>query len=158
MINITHFEINISNNTALLKVSVNDIDNPRMLGLVLDSINPDNQTDVLNLVFALDWSNTEPGKSYHLENGVLTETPSSPGVTYQFDYSTNTWRDTRTQEEMWKEVRLKRDVLLKASDWTQMPDVTLTNKEAWAVYRQALRDITNQSDPFNIAWPTAPGG
>ena len=26
------------------------------------------------------------------------------------------------------------------------------------VYRQALRDITNQSDPFDITWPTKPDG
>jgi hypothetical protein len=157
MITITHFEINIAKSIALLKVSVNDTDNPRMLGLVLDSINPDNQTDVLNLVFALDWSVTQPDKSYYLESGVLTEIPSSPGPTYEFDYITNTWQDTRTQEQMWQEVRLNREVLLKASDWTQLPDVQFTTKEAWAIYRQALRDITNQSDPYNIVWPTAPG-
>jgi hypothetical protein len=29
-------------------------------------------------------------------------------------------------------------------------------KEVWAAYRQALRDVTLQPDPFNIVWPTPP--
>lgn len=56
----------------------------------------------------------------------------------------------------WNEVRAIRETRLQASDWTQLPDVPLATKEAWAVYRQALRDITNQPDPFNITWPTPP--
>jgi len=27
------------------------------------------------------------------------------------------------------------------------------DKTAWATYRQALRDITKQADPFKIEWP-----
>lgn len=50
-----------------------------------------------------------------------------------------------------------RNQFLTSSDWTQLPDVTIANKPAWAVYRQALRDITAQSGfPFNINWPTRP--
>lgn len=58
----------------------------------------------------------------------------------------------------WEKVRIKRDILLQQCDWTQLPDVPITTKEQWSVYRQALRDITNQSDPFNITWPVAPRG
>jgi hypothetical protein len=57
---------------------------------------------------------------------------------------------------VWPTIRAQRDALLAQSDWTQMPDVTLSTKEAWAVYRQALRDITQQTDPHNIIWPTPP--
>lgn len=54
-------------------------------------------------------------------------------------------------------MREKRFMLLKTSDWTQLPDVPLATKEAWATYRQALRDITAQPGyPFNIIWPQAP--
>ena len=49
------------------------------------------------------------------------------------------------------------DALLAQSDWTQLPDVHLATKETWAIYRQALRDVPEQSDPFNIVWPVAPG-
>ena len=53
-------------------------------------------------------------------------------------------------------VRITRNQLLKDSDWTQIADVPV-NKDAWAIYRQELRDITNQEGfPFNIVWPTQP--
>lgn len=53
----------------------------------------------------------------------------------------------------------KRDALLYASDWTQIPNNPLTTqqKEAWAIYRQALRDITKQVEyPWNVVFPSAP--
>ena len=28
--------------------------------------------------------------------------------------------------------------------------------QAWRTYRQQLRDVTSQPDPFNIVWPTPP--
>ena len=31
-----------------------------------------------------------------------------------------------------------------------------THKQVRATYRQALRDITTQTDPFNIAWLEEP--
>ena len=55
------------------------------------------------------------------------------------------------------EVLSKRNGLLQASDWTQLPDVPLGTKSAWAEYRQALRDITDQAEyPDNVIWPTSP--
>jgi hypothetical protein len=55
-------------------------------------------------------------------------------------------------------IRHQRDIKLNNSDWTQGNDSPLTaeKKSEWATYRQALRDITEQSDPFNIVWPTIP--
>lgn len=54
-------------------------------------------------------------------------------------------------------VRGQRDVLLQASDWSQLPDVPQGLKDQWAAYRQALRDIPSQSGfPFNVTWPTSP--
>lgn len=66
-----------------------------------------------------------------------------------------------TQEEIsqqWAAIRALRNTKLADSDWTQLPDAPLSNVETqyWAAYRQALRDITTQSDPFNITWPTKP--
>jgi len=55
-------------------------------------------------------------------------------------------------DNRWNEVRVERNRLLTDSDWTQLPDAP-TDKTAWATYRQALRDITQQSDPFNLIWP-----
>ena len=62
-----------------------------------------------------------------------------------------------TAEELAAAARLKRDDLLKQSDWTQLPDVPQTTKNTWAAYRQALRDLTSQAGfPTNVAWPVAP--
>lgn len=58
-------------------------------------------------------------------------------------------------DAQWAEVRIQRNKLLAACDWTQLSDAPV-NAAAWAVYRQELRDITQQSDPFNITWPQEP--
>ena len=51
----------------------------------------------------------------------------------------------------------KRNFLLQATDWTQLPDVPDTIKQSYTEYRQALRDITDQDGfPYNVAWPTKP--
>ena len=58
----------------------------------------------------------------------------------------------------WKGIRAIRDGKLKESDWTQVGDSVLdpSLQAEWKTYRQALRDITKQTDPFNITWPTTP--
>jgi hypothetical protein len=63
-----------------------------------------------------------------------------------------------TQEQIdaqWAVVREERNEKLAECDWTQLPDAPV-DKAAWATYRQELRDITLQPDPFNIIWPTPP--
>jgi hypothetical protein len=43
--------------------------------------------------------------------------------------------------DWWLErMRLRRDALLAASDWTQAADDPTGNAAAWAAYRQQLRD------------------
>lgn len=74
--------------------------------------------------------------------------------------TTRTWNETRTAEEIllqqWSGIRTQRDMLLKDCDWTQLPDVPTATRDVWTAYRQALRDITTQTDPLNISWPVAP--
>jgi len=54
------------------------------------------------------------------------------------------------------EVRAERNTKLSNSDWTQITDAT-ADKTAWAVYRQALRDVPAQAGfPNTIVWPTQP--
>ena len=58
---------------------------------------------------------------------------------------------------LWSNLRRKRNGLLASSDWTQLPDSPLQNKNEWTVYRQALRDLpANITDPENITWPVTP--
>ena len=54
-----------------------------------------------------------------------------------------------------KQVRQKRNGLLKQSDWSQLPDANV-DKTVWATYRQALRDLPSQKDFPNIEMPTKP--
>lgn len=58
-------------------------------------------------------------------------------------------------EKQWAVVRAERNALLAASDWTQVADAPV-DAAAWRLYRQALRDVTLQENPFNIVWPTRP--
>ena len=56
-------------------------------------------------------------------------------------------------------LRKDRDKALIASDWTQFNDSPLTDakKQEWATYRQALRDLPqNTEDPSAPLWPTKP--
>lgn len=58
---------------------------------------------------------------------------------------------------IWRAVRMERDWKLQKSDWTQFNDVTIPNKEAWAEYRQKLRDITKDfPSPQDVIWPIPP--
>lgn len=58
--------------------------------------------------------------------------------------------------ELANAIREERNKLLKESDWTQVLDAPV-DQQAWAVYRQALRDITLQeSFPLNIVFPIKP--
>ena len=47
-------------------------------------------------------------------------------------------------------MRIVRNGLLAGSDWTQLPDAQC-GKEAWSVYRQALRDFPATWEPSEIA-------
>lgn len=53
-------------------------------------------------------------------------------------------------------VRAERNAKLAESDWTQLQDTTV-NQQAWAVYRQGLRDIPQQAGfPWTVNWPSLP--
>ena len=68
--------------------------------------------------------------------------------------STTSDEQTTLINKEWSQVRFSRNSKLSESDWRASSDLTMSND--WKTYRQALRDITTQSDPFNITWPTAP--
>ena len=62
---------------------------------------------------------------------------------------TSTLDPDEVPAEWWHErMRLHRDRLLKESDWTQLPDSPV-DREAWATYRQTLRD-------FPATWTVGP--
>lgn len=58
-----------------------------------------------------------------------------------------------------EEARAQRDKLLADTDWTQVLDAPIdaATREAYRVYRQALRDIPEQDGfPETITWPELP--
>ena len=83
---------------------------------------------------------------FALEDFPNAPTPDKP------DYNP----DQRQLEQEAEEVRTQRDALLAASDWTQVSDAPVDH-QAWADYRQALRDLPQQAGfPTEITWPQKP--
>jgi hypothetical protein len=94
--------------------------------------------------------------NYKIADGQLSALPNQPGIYYVYDYDSNVWIDSFNYSYAVIEQRNK---LLYESDWTQIPNNPLTQEvqQEWAVYRQALRDITTQSGyPKDVIWPTPP--
>lgn len=91
-----------------------------------------------------------------LQSRLPVPLPSRPSEFHVFDYTTLTW--LARPDAAWRSVRLQRDALLGDSDWrvTKALESGVSMSPDWVAYRQALRDITLQSDPFNITWPLAP--
>jgi hypothetical protein len=105
----------------------------------------------------------------YVMNGVLSvytqqelqEKATPPGLGYKWMPQTKTWVDVDSFQLTEQTVTEKRDKLLYQSDWTQIPNNSLTPEfqQQWAVYRQELRDVPQQSGyPFNVVWPTPPQG
>ena len=67
---------------------------------------------------------------------------------------------TLPQDELKSFIRAIRSPMLQESDWTQLPDSPLTDTQRaeWAVYRQALRDITKTygDDLLEAEFPVRP--
>lgn len=75
------------------------------------------------------------------------------------------WNETDCNEEelqikiqnKWEEIRTIRNEILTQTDWSVLPDSPVSGSyESWKTYRQELRNITNQENPFSLSWPTPP--
>ena len=65
--------------------------------------------------------------------------------------------DKQSTNPFWSQLRAQRNALLAACDFTQLSDYQGGNAATWATYRQALRDLVeNTSDPQSCTWPTQP--
>ncbi len=91
----------------------------------------------------------------------LTPTKRENGVYYQ-TWGTEQMTVAEQAEATAHKVdehRMVRNMRLMQSDWTQLPDVSLSaeKKAKWNVYRQELRDISGQEGfPWTVTWPTQP--
>jgi hypothetical protein len=64
-----------------------------------------------------------------------------------------------TNEQWWAIARWWRNALLNESDWSQVPDNSLTEeqREQWRQYRSELRNITDvYPDPRYVVFPGIP--
>lgn len=85
--------------------------------------------------------------------------PAPPDTEWEtFAWDGKRWIGTPTLAARWRNVRAERDRRLAACDWI----VARASERGepvpldWTVYRQALRDITQQLDPLAIRWPEPP--
>ena len=69
-------------------------------------------------------------------------------------------KDARILADKWANIRTRRNRELTESDWVVVKakeeHANASIDSNWIEYRTALRDITEQSDPDNITWPTKP--
>ena len=64
---------------------------------------------------------------------------------------------TYTNDLFISRMKAKRNRLLTSSDWTQVADNPISNKAAWATYRQALRDFPSTWTPSEtVTFPSEP--
>lgn len=94
------------------------------------------------------------GRSY-VEKGKIITLPHPPSENHVVDKVNKVW--VLDENKASNNVKNKRNLLLKESDWTQLPDVPIITRNTWLDYRQELRDITLQVGyPFDIIWPQEP--
>lgn len=109
------------------------------------------------------WVQSGSWTAYSAEGAARKKSP--PPYPASWSPITQTWTDLREPAErvaqQWAAVRTQRNRLLLESDWTDTYSAPTRLGETlysnWQTYRQALRDVTLQPDPFNITWPTPPG-
>lgn len=106
-------------------------------------------------VFVLWRTTAEEWLRYYIENNTLCFT-KIPAPAQAAPY-------VPTEEEIRLEiesnVRKERDSLLAETDWTQVLDapVAAECRDAFRVYRQALRDVPQQEGfPYTVKWPGMP--
>lgn len=89
----------------------------------------------------------------YIDDGSIIDMPPKPDGFYSFNYQTKEW-DLDSSQTI-TSAKYKRNQLLQDSDYTQLPDVQLANKENWAIYRQQLRDMTD-NDFLSGNFPISP--
>ena len=98
--------------------------------------------------------------SSYVQDGVVIDKGDAPGPMMRFDYGQKSW--VQDEALAWWMVRQVRDEKLRSSDWTDtvsaIDRLGVERFNAWQQYRQALRDVTLQGDPYAIVWPVQPGG
>jgi hypothetical protein len=110
----------------------------------------------------IDPETLAPSQVYNADEAIDPSHVLVPGDLSIFAYRVNKMDDGSVTlvpnvEWQWTSVRAQQKQKLYESDWTcSVTDYEVPNKPEWVQYRQALRDVTTQSDPFAIVWPQRP--
>ena len=113
---------------------------------------------VTGTTYNIKWSNSK----VNCEEILGTDGKSqSPKVYVKSHFKgDDTTKDKRILDQKWANIRSQRDRLLTESDWVVVKakeeHANASIDSSWIDYRTALRDITKQSDPDDITWPTKP--
>lgn len=121
-----------------------------------------NPFDVVNREFNADViirdNIAEVDEQYECDEYIV-EVPKSKNLEYRVAENFSEWLEKAKfldEKKAEAEVRAKRNELLAESDAMMVEDRP-TDKEAWATYRQALRDITKQAGfPYDVEFPAKP--
>jgi len=136
-------------------------------------IEADSQGKIFNFGSAGGFSDAESFKKV-LPTAIILDTPVSqlnqyywdgkaiqpmgrqPSLAHEFNYELKAW--VLNAQTQWELVKSKRNDLLAATDWRviKAQEEGISLDPVWIAYRQALRDITEQPDPFKIVWPNSP--
>lgn len=101
---------------------------------------------------------TEAPEVGHTQNALRSVAKNKDGAWVE------TWKIEAASEDEIKQrseqkefaIRSERNQLLTEADWTQFRDAPV-DQDAWATYRQCLRDIPQQEGfPWNVTWPEKP--
>lgn len=85
-----------------------------------------------------------------------TPYPGDPDATWIYWTQIDTEKNGVPVEYVWERLRNRRDILLTNTDYRMVTDAPWDTQN-WANYRQALRDLPdNTSDPRLAQWPEAP--
>ena len=103
------------------------------------------------------------GRGFRLSGSRIELAPEVvPFAGAVWDFNAQSWTDPIgadvRREAQWVNVRLERNHRLASTDWlvARAHESGTTLAPEWVAYRQALRDVTQQADPFAIAWPKPP--
>ena len=125
-------------------------------GRILRTVSAGRQQDFdLNIGPDEVWIEGEyPANAYYIKDQQPCEMPPKPDYPCDFDYASEQWLWDEAQS--WSDFRTERNRRLAACDWTQVPDAPVDHQK-WAVYRQELRNLPdNTEDPRYPVWPTPP--
>ena len=89
-------------------------------------------------------------ENQYILNNEFVDMPERPSDLHYWDWDSLNWV---LDDSCWVEIRYKRDQILLATDWTQLPDVSDVIRLKYQKYRQSLRDITQQPIK-SVVFPT----